>query len=323
MYIFILIVLVSYLYFKTLHEVSFLKAQNWFEENSSLHNAQCEFCFAWKSRRSAWLSFYFIRIKPIGSRSFLCTKCSSILEINDIFSVKGHSYECHLYMPLYVSVWHQSLFPSYMTSKSWGRICYQNVFTDPIFFFKLSFFWELKYFLPSINLKSNEWSFFKTYPCAIFQKIGKDERSKAFVIAEDLLDRTDVGNSKSWIIYALWRGKKEWRIQREQVQKRIYSKFLRSGGKKLLRLKFSCQYVTEEGSKKHHSVINVKSILWAVWNYWSLFLTLSWPVSNGRIDDNNLIVHHTHKWYITQRIVADLLKYEFLFQLWATTVISM
>lgn len=88
MYIFILIVLVSYLYFKTLHEVSFLKAQNWFEENSSLHNAQREFCFAWKSRRSAWLSFYFIRIKPIGSRSFLCTKCSSILEINDIFSVK-------------------------------------------------------------------------------------------------------------------------------------------------------------------------------------------------------------------------------------------
>lgn len=127
------------------------------------------------------------------------------------------------------------------------------------FFFKLSFFWELKYFLPSINLKSNEWSFFKTYPCAIFQKIGKDERSKAFVIAEDLLDRTDVGNSRSWIIYALWRGKKEWRIQREQVQKRIYSKFLRSGGKKLLRLKFSCQHVTEEGSKKHHSVINHNS----------------------------------------------------------------
>lgn len=58
-------------------------------------------------------------------------------------------------------------------------------------------------------------------------------------------------------------------------------------------------------------------------DYWFLSLTLSQSISNGRIDDNNLIVHHTHTWYITQRIVADLLKCEFLVQLWAATVINM
>lgn len=51
------------------------------------------------------------------------------------------------------------------------------------------------------------------------------------------MDKTNGDSSKSWIRHALWRGKKEWRIQGEQVQKRIYSKFLGSGGKKLLRLK--------------------------------------------------------------------------------------
>lgn len=96
-FFFILIVLIWYLYFTTLHDVSLLKAQNRFEENSSLHNRRCEFCFAWKSGRSDWLSFCFIRIEPIKSRLFLYTKYTSILEINDIFSIKGHSceYICH------------------------------------------------------------------------------------------------------------------------------------------------------------------------------------------------------------------------------------
>lgn len=113
-FLFILIVLVWYLYFKTLHVVSFLKAQNRLEENSSLRKGQCEFCFAWKSSRSAWLSFCFIRIKPIGIKLFLCTKYTSILEINDIFSVKAHSYEyiCHCMFLCGIIVFFLLIWPS-------------------------------------------------------------------------------------------------------------------------------------------------------------------------------------------------------------------
>lgn len=178
----------------------------WRKFLTSKWTRQCEFCFAWKSRMSTWLSFCFIRIKPLGRSFRLCSKYTSILKINGIFSVKVHSYE-YIYHCMFLCgirvcfllIWH----PNHQVEYIIRMYCWPNKWynlKNPVLLLRIRLFstecktWKAKYIHS-----------YKTYPSAIFKKIGKDERSKAFVIAGDNLDRIDLGNFRSW---TMWRGRK-------------------------------------------------------------------------------------------------------------------
>lgn len=129
----------------------------WRKFLTSKWTRQCEFCFAWKSRMSTWLSFCFIRIKPLGRSFRLCSKYTSILKINGIFSVKVHSYE-YIYHCMFLCgirvcfllIWH----PNHQVEYIIKMYCWPNKWynlKNPVLLLRIRLFstecktWKAKY----------------------------------------------------------------------------------------------------------------------------------------------------------------------------------